>query len=644
MSGSLRVVVASGKGGTGKTTLATSLAEVLCRAGVPTAYLDCDVEEPNGHLLLRPTVREVKPVTVPVPEVDRSRCTLCGACASACGFAAISVLPRTVLTFPELCHGCGACALACPQGAIREVPRATGVVELGSADELCFVGGRLDVGEAMAPPVVRAVLDSGPTEGTQVVDAPPGTSCPVVETVKAADVVVLVTEPTPFGLNDLELAVEMVRDLGVPLGVVLNRARASGVAIEEYCARERIPVLLSIPNDLRVARAYARGELAVRTLPELGPGLLEVHRALGRLALAGVRGGRRGASPARLAAAPQAETTPRPVLQSPIVSIGSGRELPELVVISGKGGTGKTSIAAALAALVGTAAVADCDVDAPDLHLVLQPEVLRRSPFSGGNMAVIDPERCTGCSACVAHCRFDAIHLPDDEVFHCEVDAGSCEGCGVCVAVCRRGAVRLAPRLDGEWYVSSTRFGPLVHARLGVARENSGKLVSIVRGEARAAAAAQGRTLIICDGSPGIGCPVIASLSGARLALLVAEPTLSGLHDFTRVAELCGRLHVPAVACVNRADIALDVAARIEAAAERLGIAVLGRIPYDESVTAAQVRKLTVIEHAQGPAAVAIRGLWRRVRAQLESPPAGRRGPDLPEASRRPARPAGREP
>lgn len=274
--------MASGKGGTGKTTIATALAACLAEQWLPVFYADCDVEEPNGHIFLKPEIKKVVPVGVSVPAVNEESCTHCGLCARTCQFSAIVCVGKQVMTFPELCHGCGGCALACPESAIHEFQRHIGQVQAGSAGTLGFVGGILRVGEAMSAPLVRAVKEYLPDEAIAVIDAPPGTSCPVIEAVKDTDFVLLVTEPTPFGLNDLKLAVEMVRELEIPFGVVINRCDVGTDETRRYCARENIRVLLEIPHDRRIAKAYSHGHMLFEAAPELKHDFLEFSRSVRR--------------------------------------------------------------------------------------------------------------------------------------------------------------------------------------------------------------------------------------------------------------------------------------------------------------------------------------------------------------------------
>lgn len=262
------LAIASGKGGTGKTTVATNLARVASIEGLEVSYLDCDVEEPNGHIFLNPSIENSAPVCVPVPVVDEGKCTACGKCTEICQYSAIALLGKTILTFPNLCHACGGCMLVCPTGAITETGREVGVIEDGMADGIRFVHGKLRVGEAMSPPLIREVRKRIRGDGLAIIDAPPGTSCPVIQSVIGSDFVVLVTEPTPFGLNDLKLAVEMLRVLRLPFGVVVNRADMGDEAVFDYCDNESIDVLLRIPDDRRIAEAYSRGQLAVEALPE----------------------------------------------------------------------------------------------------------------------------------------------------------------------------------------------------------------------------------------------------------------------------------------------------------------------------------------------------------------------------------------
>jgi len=263
----MRVAVASGKGGTGKTTVATNLAWIASENGRSVGYVDCDVEEPNGAIFLKPKIHQKKPVNVSVPEVDPVECTGCGQCGQICQYSAIVVMNGKVLVFPELCHGCAGCWLVCPTGAITEVFRQTGQIEEGKAGKIHFAQGLLNIGEAMSPPVIRAAKESAQEVDLCIVDSPPGTSCPVIESVRDADYVLLVTEPTPFGLNDLKLAVEMVRAIDLPFGVVINRADSGDNQTKDYCASEGIDILASIPDDRQIAEAYSRGEMICDAIP-----------------------------------------------------------------------------------------------------------------------------------------------------------------------------------------------------------------------------------------------------------------------------------------------------------------------------------------------------------------------------------------
>jgi len=259
------LAVASGKGGTGKTTVAVNLARVF---GSDVRLLDCDVEEPNDHLFLNGSVREEETVSIPIPQVDESLCDACGECSRFCQYHAIVSFGTKPLVFPEMCHGCGGCAKVCPKKAIREKNRRIGVIEKMLADNITLVQGRLDVGVAMAPPLIRAVKARLQNGAPAILDAPPGTSCPVITALRGTDFVVLVTEPTPFGLHDLRLAVEMVRELGISFGVVVNRMGIGDERAHAFCGQEGIPILLEIPDDRRIAEDYSRGNLIVEALPE----------------------------------------------------------------------------------------------------------------------------------------------------------------------------------------------------------------------------------------------------------------------------------------------------------------------------------------------------------------------------------------
>jgi len=287
----------------------------------------------------------------------------------------------------------------------------------------------------------------------------------------------------------------------------------------------------------------------------------------------------------------------------------------ELVIISGKGGTGKTSVTASFAVLADRPVIADCDVDAADLHLVLSPKVNERHEFRGGHQAIIRQADCIGCGACLSYCRFGAVSMNGKAAGEATffIDPVSCEGCGVCVRFCPEKAIDFPERLCGEWMISETRCGPMVHARLDVAAENSGKLVSTVRRESRRIAEEQGRSVVLVDGPPGIGCPVIASVTGATLVLAVTEPTVSGENDLDRVLSLARHFTIPATVCVNKWDLNAEMTERIENKARQSNAHIAGRIRYDRGVTLAQMRERAVVE-TEAPSAEDIRQIWDHLR------------------------------
>ena len=271
------ISIASGKGGTGKTTVATNLAMSI---GSNVQLLDCDVEEPNSHLFINPAFEHMETITTPVPEVDESKCTLCGKCGEICQFKAIVVIGKTVLPFEELCHSCGGCMEVCPEDAIKEKERVLGTIQKGRRNGLEFINGTLRVGEAMSPPLIKKVRSLSRQDGVTIIDAPPGTSCPVIASMKGADFILLVTEPTPFGLHDLKLAVGAVRILGIPCGIVINRSDMGDDRVRTYAEKESLPIMLEIPFDRAIAEAYSRGELIVECMPEWKERFIELYRRI----------------------------------------------------------------------------------------------------------------------------------------------------------------------------------------------------------------------------------------------------------------------------------------------------------------------------------------------------------------------------
>ena len=620
----LTIAISSGKGGTGKTFVASNIAAILSGtfsghllnnnevSDNRIRYLDCDVEEPNGHLFLKPDIYDEEDVMLTSPVgVDENKCIKCGKCAEVCNYNAVAVIKEKVLFFNDLCHVCGACQIVCPTDAIVEEDKKIGILKHGKSGEIDFHYALLETAEGgMSPRLIKRVKNLI-GEGINILDSPPGTACPVVETVKDVDLCILVTDPTPFGINDLKLAVDMCRELEQEPVVLVNRAEYRDDSLKEYCRDAGLEIIGEIPDDRKIAEIYSVGDLVIEKIPE--------YRDLFKeLALKIVR---RAQVKTPVKKRKKRAKGPAPAVEKAVqYRTYSGEKPKELVVISGKGGTGKTSLVACFAALAGNTIISDCDVDAADLHLILEPTIKERGSFSGGVIAEIDQDKCTQCGKCYETCRFDAIEketVGGNEMF--SINKTACEGCGVCHLVCQDNAIKVRDAVSGEWYISETRFGPMSHAKLGIAEENSGKLVTLVRSKKdRFVEEVNGGDALI-DGSPGTGCPVIASITGADYALIVTEPTVSGIHDMERVLAVINFFHVKSGIIVNKYDLNEEMTERIKVLADEHQCDFLGAIPYDNSITEAQMEKLSVVEYTESPLTKSIKEIWNKVELILKS-------------------------
>jgi len=613
----MNITIASGKGGTGKTTFAVNLAYALSGRGETVRLLDCDVEEPNDHLFVKPEFTEESDVTVLKPVWDAAKCTGCGKCAEACNYNAIAVIKGKVLIFNELCHSCGACTYVCPEDALREVPTVIGKVQSAPGNTpFYFAHGLLNIGEALAPDVVQGVKKHMSADAINILDSSPGTACPVVKSLEGADVSVLVTEPTPFGLNDLKLATSMTLKMGIPTGIVVNRSDGSDVIIAEWAETVGVPIIGRIPFERKYAETYSSGDILVEKHEELKENLLGIYDNL--CALKG----------AKVASPPEMDSIGEIVAGEHVLkSDRRAADYRELTIISGKGGTGKTTVTGSFAILAGESdegqVLADNDVDAADLHLLLKPQVREAHPFVGGTKAVVNSDLCIGCGKCAEICHFDSFRLdgPANDLIGktWRVDPFACEGCGLCPRVCPVNAISADDAVTGHWYISETDYGPMVHARLGIAEENSGRLVAKVRNKAGELAAELGASRILGDGPPGTGCPVIAAVSGSDLVLIVTEPTVSGVHDMERVLDLSQHFGVPSLVIINKADLNEEQAMRIEKIAKEKDSRVVARIPFDRAVNSALMAGKTVVKYGESAAGDAIKEAWEKVREEMEA-------------------------
>lgn len=599
----MKIAITSGKGGVGKTFVATCLGRVLGETE-HISYIDCDVEAPNAHLFLQPENKYEEPQTQPcITGVNPGACTYCGNCAKACYFNALVVGKKNALAFPELCRWCGACQVICPHDALTVGERTIGTIYQAACGNIDLHWATLAAGAGgMTVPLIQRIGQRSQNEWT-ILDSPPGTSCAVVETIQQADRVILVGDPTRFGQHDLKLSVRMCRTMNIEPQVIINRVGIGDLdGLRNWCNEIKLEILAEIPDRREIAELYSKGQIAVDHLTELRDLFVKIAQSIQN---SQPKPGQKnitiddGRMTIDKTTEPQSSIDNRP---SPI----------EIAVLSGKGGTGKTSLSACFAQLSGSV-VADCDVDAADMHLLLEPRVIESEPFIGGRVMSIDPDKCVRCGQCIDRCRWNAIERTHNGVV--TIDSDRCEGCGTCARVCPVDAVKTTPTEDGRWYWSQTRHGHMSHATLEPGRENSGKLVTLVRKNASEKyTAGHDHGPIVLDGSPGTGCPVIASVGGAKAAILVTEPTVSGLHDLKRILELTAHFNVPPGILVNKADLNIDVTEQIKQYAQDNHAALLGELPYDRVFIDAQQAGQTVLEYApDSNMAQKIKNIWKTI-------------------------------
>lgn len=601
----MKIAICSGKGGTGKTTVALSLAWTLGQAEeftMPVSILDCDVEEPNCHLFLRCNYAEPEQVKAVKPKFDMSRCNGCGLCANKCRYNAIAMVKGTPLVFNDMCHSCGVCAAVCPRNAIKLTPTTIGEILFDEKYRpFSFAYGRLNVGESQSPTIIAKLQKFAPPDSLTFLDGPPGTACNVIKTIDEADKVILVTEPTPFGAHDLKLALNLCNELQKPCAIFINRSDENDRIIEELARIHEVTIIGRISFKREYARACSEGLILAAEYPSLRP---EIMTSFSRLL--------------HEASIPLRHTDkeiPFDGLSKPPVSTGQkSGNYQEITILSGKGGTGKTTVAGAFSSLVGSGVFADCDVDAANFKLLLKSRTLYAYSVSLGSQAVIDSASCIKCGKCLESCQFDAI-TRDPASGTYQVNPLHCEGCGMCIEICPVKAITDKRTETGKLMQSQAESGTLIHADLNTAAENSGKLVSMVRDLAFAVVEQQQKDWLISDGPPGTACPAIASVTGTDRVVLVTEPTVAALHDLERVISLVRHFGVTPEIIINKADINGTVTRRIYDLASRGGYRVIGEIPFDESVKQAIKAGVPITRHdADCPASQALITIWNKIK------------------------------
>ena len=532
------------------------------------------------------------------------------------GFAQRSVISmlsssakKNAMAFPELCRWCGACQIVCPHDALIVGQRTIGTVYQGRVGNVDLHWAALQAGAGGMTVRLIEHIKQFSDDTLTILDSPPGTSCAVVHTIQDADVVILVADPTRFGQHDLMLSVHLCRSMNIEPLVLVNRSGIGDIKqLRRWCDSENLPILAEIPDDRQIAELYSNGLLPTEHLDYLRQLFSQTAR--------------------KLMALPNKKTETKPTVEKSstpeMIFLDSNRSLKtsarqthpadpvEISVVSGKGGTGKTSLAACFAQLE-HAVVADCDVDAADMHLLLEPQILESEIYTGGRVMSIDTRQCSGCGQCLDVCRWGAITQTNGTV---TIDENKCEGCGACTLVCPTKAIKTKQTRDGRWYWSATRHGNMSHATLEPGKENSGKLVTLVRKNAAQKGTGTNNAITVLDGSPGTGCPVIASVGGAKAAVIVTEPTVSGLHDLERILELTEHFKIPAGIIINKADINPQVSRRIKQCVQTHNARLLGELPYDAIFMQAQQEGKTILEYQlNSELSKNIKEIWEKIKS-----------------------------
>jgi len=592
----MNIVVASGKGGTGKTTVAVNLAYFLAKTK-KVCLFDCDVEAPNDRLFLNAKFNKSIDVNIKIPKWDESKCTNCGKCSKICKFNAICNVKNKIIVFDELCHSCLACAYVCTSGALNLIDKAIGKINVDSKTlPFYFAEGVLNIGESLAPFIIKNLKSNLDSNAINIFDASPGTSCSVVKTLEHADYLILVAEPTPFGLNDLKLISSLAKELKIPTGIIINKSSSSSdYIIENFANKKDIKILTKIAFKKTYLSSYSKGEILIDKFKELEQKFNTIYKNLSSLKpiMKEIKD-----TAYKLSNLKEINYLKKTKINN------INKRIKEIVVISGKGGTGKTTFTAALSKIIKNKVLCDCDVDAANLHILLKPKIYNAYDFIAGKKYFIDKALCTNCGKCKSICNFNAIHCDINNNYN--IDDILCEACGFCYNICPLNAIKSIDAKTGTCFESITKNGLFSHAKLNVAQENSGKLVCKVRDTAFTLASKSNAEFIISDGPPGTGCPVISSITSADLVLIVCEASISSYFDLERTLNLTKYFRVKTFIIINKADINSDICKKINILSNKYKSKVIGSIPYDAKVVKALLEKKNILSIKNSKAAKAI--------------------------------------